>query len=241
MPVVRIPVRAVLAQAWEGYENIKTPVGDGLPGVRMPSTVAWFEPEAADKFAEMQEACGWRMQFTDMYRSVSYQIKCIKRASEEKRRLYAPPTKSGHNFAWSFDLSIRETLMAFRRSGNPELVAAGKNRNSLVDWMRQFGWTGIRKERWHFNFLGKYPTTTSKINAVYGDALNLSNKDVQRCLNRLLDEDLVVDGILGRKSHAAALKSASRLGVSQNLAGGFTNWYRRVLAGATAVLVNVDA
>jgi hypothetical protein len=95
----------------------------------MPSSVTWFEPEAADKFRLMQEACGYRMQFTDIYRSAKYQARARARAKGSKKyRLLAPPSKSGHNFAWSFDLAVKETLLAFRHSGVAELIAAGQNR-----------------------------------------------------------------------------------------------------------------
>ena len=246
MPVIRIPVRSVDAQAWEGYSRIRTKLGDDRPGTKMPSSVTWFEPEAADQFKVMQEACGYRMQFTDMYRSVKYQARARARAKgSRKYRLLAPPSKSGHNFAWSFDLAVKETLLAFRHSGIAELIAAGQNRQKLGAWMRQFGWVGIRKEAWHFNYLGDFTRTTLKINAKYGDAFKLSDRDVQRCLNALLgkslEKPLVVDGMLGKKSLAAAKMAGPLLDLTRPDWSAFSAWFRRVLAGATAVLVDVDA
>lgn len=247
MPVITIPVKQVKAQAWEGYKiRTKLELGGNKKALKMPPTVAFFEPPAADAFKAMQEASDYLMQFTDMYRSVMFQIKArIKAKGSAKYRLLAPATKSGHNFAWSFDLSVRETLRDFRASKNPELVAAGANRAALGEWMKQFGWTGIRSESWHFNFLEGHSSTVSKINAKYGDALKLNNHDVQRCLNDLLKDELekplVVDGILGRKTDAAAVMAYPRLDLNRNEAIGATAWFRRVLAGATAKVVDVDA
>lgn len=247
MPVVRIPVQRVEAQAWEGYK-LKTKLGRGSnkKALRMPATVTWFEPDAAKAFMEMQEACEYLMQFTDLYRSVMFQIGArIKAKGSKKYRLLAPATKSGHNFAWSFDVAIRETLRDFRSSKDPELVAAGANRASLGEWMKQFGWTGIRSESWHFNFLGEHRTTVAKINAKYGDAMRLSNREVQQCLNSLLKDDLeeplVIDGILGRKSDKAAMMAYPKLDLNRNDASAWSAWFRRVLGGATAKLVDVDA
>lgn len=247
MSVIRIPIRHVTAQAYWKYKLTRElGVGAEPDKKRMPPTVALFEPEAADAFMEMQEACEFRMQFTDMYRSVLFQAKARVRArGTKKHRLLAPPTKSGHNFAWSFDLAVRETLMSMRKSDRVEIIQAGQSRKALGDWMRQFGWTGIRSESWHFNFLGNFPTTVAKVDAKYGDAFRLSNRDVQRCLNQLLKfdgkDELVVDGILGKKSTAAAIKSMTVLDVTRDHATGFSAWFRRVLAGATAVLVDVDS
>lgn len=243
MSVIRIPVRRIEAQAWEGYK-IKTDLGDGRPGKRMPGTVSWLEPTAADRFKEMQDACGYRMQFTDIYRSVRHQARARAGArGSKKHRMLAPPTKSGHNFCFSFDVAMKETLLAFRRSGFAELITAGQNRRTLAVWMIQFGFSGITKESWHYNFLGDYRSTVSKINERYEDSFKIGNKDVQRCLNVLLKPDtgLVVDGILGKKSHKAAIASMGLLDVTRNDAGAFNAWFRRVLAGATAVLVDVDA
>jgi hypothetical protein len=111
--------------------------------------------------------------------------------------------------------------------------------------MLQFGWTGIRKETWHFNYLGDFTRTTLKVNAKYGDAFKLSDHDVQRCLNALLEgkleRPLAVDGMLGKKSLAAAKMAGAELDLSRPEWSSFNAWFRRVLAASTAVLVDVDA
>lgn len=219
-------------RAWSGYTANRT----GW----LPARMSWMQPEAAKALREMQEACGHVMEFTDAYRRVMFQIRCIQGASERKRRLYAPPTKSGHNFGWSVDINVADTLAAFRAAGKPELVSAGQNRHALGLWMSQFGWTGIRSENWHFNHLAGHASTIARIDAEYGEAMKLDNADVQRALNALMPKEkpLNIDGELGTKSSAAAKKADKILGTKDN--GAFSAWFRRVLAGATATIVEVD-
>lgn len=246
MSVVKIKVRQVEAQAWEGY-GIKTKLGrgDNKKAKKMPARVSWLEPDAADSFMAMQIASHFLMQFTDIYRRVQFQIDArIKAKGSKKYRLLAPPTKSGHNFGWSFDLAVKETLLAFRASGIPELIAAGQNRASLGEWMKQFGWTGIRSESWHFNFLGEHRSTVAKIDALYGDKLSLTDHELQMCLNDLLGRSikpLTVDGIIGKRTIAACIKAYPKLDLNEVEARSTSKWFRRVLAGATAELVDVDA
>jgi hypothetical protein len=216
-------------KCWSGYTLNRT----GF----LPPRMSTMQPDASAALLEMQEACGWRMEFTDAYRSVLFQIECIKGASERKRRLYAPPTKSGHNFGWSIDVAVAETLKSFSRSGDVELRTAGKDRHSLSLWMRQFGWSGIKKESWHFDFLDGHRTVLQRIDAVYGSALQISNHDLQRALNKLLDCNLVVDGALGPKSHREMIRADRVLGTDDKANAG--PWFRRVLAGATAVIKEV--
>jgi len=222
----------VRARAWRGYTKNKS----GF----LPKRMSWMEQEAAADFGRMNEACDDRIEYTDVYRSARYQIECIRRAPATKRRLYAPPTKSGHNFGWSFDAKIDETLENFRRSKNGELMAAGRDRQSLIRWMKKYGFSGIKKESWHFNHLEGHGSTVKKIDALYGQELALDNKDVQTALNKLLKsqiEPLEIDGMLGPKSGAAAALSDKVLGLQDR--GAFGAWFRRVLAGATATIKEV--
>jgi hypothetical protein len=193
-----------------------------------------MEPEAADSLAKMMAACGNRIEVTDGFRSVLYQIESI-REQKTKRRLFAKPTKSGHNFGFSIDIKIAETLENFRKSKIPELVAAGRDRAALVRWMKKFGWTGIKKESWHFNFLGEHESTAKKIEALYAKDFELDNEGVQKALNKLvgseLEEPLELDGVLALKTSAAA-KIADKV-LNLNDRGAFSAWFRRVLAGAT--------
>ena len=218
--------------AWRGYTSNRT----GF----LPRRMSWMEPEAADSLAKMMEVCGGRIEVTDGFRSVLYQIESI-REQKSKLRLFAKPTKSGHNFGFSIDIKIAETLENFRKSKIPGLVAAGRDRPSLVRWMKKFGWTGIKKESWHFNFLGPHESTVKKIESLYEPSLELDNNEVQLALNILvgkeLDEQLVVNGVLDMKTNSAA-KLADKV-LNLNDRGSFSAWFRRVLAGATAEIEEV--
>lgn len=207
----------------------------------LPKRMSWMEPEAATEFERMTKTCDHRITFTDIYRSCMTQILAIRRASKRKRRLYAPPTKSGHNFAFSYDVDVEETLENFRKSRVPELMAASRDDQALGRWMLQFGFSGIRKERWHYNHLGDHASTVKKIEAVHGADLALDNEDVQRALNRLvgkhLKHELNIDGMLGMKTTDAARLAYPILGYDDQ--GEFSGWFRRLVAGATVKIEEV--
>jgi hypothetical protein len=217
-------------KSWSGYKNAGW----------LPERLAWMQPDAGKALVKMQEASGWRMQFTDAFRSTLFQIQCINGAADErKKRLYAPATKSGHNFGWSVDVALTETLAAFAGSGVPELVVASHDRNALARWMKQFGWTGIKNESWHFDYLGSFETILKRIDATYEKAMCPDNKDVQRCLNKLLNINLEADGDLGPRTHVQMLRADEILGCQDR--GSGSAWWRRLLAGATAEIRPVGA
>ena len=135
--MLTLKMSQVKARVWRGY--YKNTSG------WLPPRMAWLEPSAARDFGRMNEACGHRIEYLDVYRSALTQIRCIRGATERKRRLYAPPTKSGHGFGWSIDIAVDETLENFKRSGDSTLVTASRDYQSLCRWLRRFGWSGIRK------------------------------------------------------------------------------------------------
>ena len=231
--MLNLSLSQVRARCWKGYH--KNTSG------WLPKRMSWMEPAAAAAFLKMNEACDNLIEYTDVYRSARTQILAIQRAAPKKKRLYAPPTKSGHNFAFSYDASIPNTLKNFTNSGVSEIRVAGRDRQALGRWMKQFGWTGIGTEAWHFNFLDGHDSTVKKIMAVYGPALALDNEDVQLAMNMLvakkLREPLAIDGILGPKSHEAAVMAQVVLGCQDN--GSFDPWFRRLLAGATVTIEEV--
>ncbi len=197
----------------------------------LPQRMALLQPDAAKAFNDMVAASVGQMTFTDVYRSVLYQIDCIKGATPVKRKLFAPPTKSGHNFGLSIDVDIDETLENFSRV--PELAVHGKSRDALAAWMKQFGWDGISTERWHFDFRRPYALVTEKIAALYGKGFALDGLELQRCLNALLpDAKLVEDGVVGSRTKAAVERARTVLCLDQGQ--GADAWFQRVLAGATA-------
>ena len=209
-------------------------------GMAMAPRQTWLEPAAATAFTRMNGACGQRIAYNDVYRSTLAQILGIRNASKDRKRLYAPPTKSGHNFGFSLDLAIAKTLENFRKSGQPDLVVASRDRAALGRWMAGFGWTGIESENWHFNFLDGRQSAVKKIDEVYGQQLRLDNIDVQRALNRLLklDKPLATDGQLGPLTREAAARAREQLGYDDE--GEFDPWFRRLLAGATVTIEEVS-
>jgi len=224
----------VRARAFRGYQT-----ANGL----LPPRMSWLEPGAAAAFAAMNAACDRALEYTDVYRSVIDQIRHIKDANAQKKRLFAPPTKSGHNFGFAVDIAVDESRENFRKSGRTDLLLAARDPGSFARWLRGHGWTGISKESWHFEFLDGHESALAKIEAVYGPDLGLDNAGVQRALNRLLADQLaqplVVDGQLGPRTHTAAMMADRALGLEDNGACG--PWFRRVLAGATMVIKEVGA
>lgn len=214
-------------KAWSGYTANRT----GF----LPSRMSWFEPEVAAALEEMQEAAEWRFEFTDGYRSPEYQLEAIRKASKTKRRLYAPPTKSGHNFGWSIDVAVDETMKNLSMSSKPELVVAGQSRDSMARFMSRFGFTGIRGERWHFNHLRGYASTTKRINALFGSKFNYDNADLQRMLNQWMGSQLKIDGDVGQKTRAVIKKAQRRLEIVKGVevTGNPDEWTKRLLAGMT--------
>lgn len=205
----------------------------------LPQRMALLEPAAAVAFNNMTAAASGLMAFTDVYRSVQYQIECIKGASPVKRKLYAPPSKSGHNFGMSIDVDIAETLENFSKSDHQDLVAASKSRDTLAKWMEQFGWRGIGSEAWHFDFRGDYALVTERILAVHGKGFALDNVELQVALNTLVNAGLTADGVLGSKTTAAVTRARDILCIDQGT--GADAWFQRVLACATAKLEVVSS
>lgn len=221
--------------------QVRAPAYSGYKIQILPPRASWLEPAAAAAFARMNADCDQLIAYTDVYRSVVYQIQCIRRASETKKRLFAPPTKSGHNFGFCVDIAVDETLANFKASGRADLVVASRDVGALGRWLRVYGWTGISKEAWHFEFLDDYKSAVAKIDGLYARDLSLDNRGVQRALNQLLanqlPEPLKIDGVLGSKTHAAALMADKVLSLEDNGACG--PWFRRVLAGATMAIKEV--
>jgi len=203
-----------------------------IPG--LPPEISWLQPDAARAYDEMQKACGHRLILLDAFRPVLAQIEC-NRGNDQRK--HATPTKSGHNFGWSFDVDFKNTILQFARSGSPELMAASRDRNAVARWMLQFGWYAVKNEGGHFDFLTSFPTVLARIDTMYGEGFALTNHDVQRALNKLVGSNLEIDGDLGMNTHEQMLKADRILDVDDR--GDASQWWRRVLAGATAEIVEV--
>lgn len=203
-----------------------------LPG--LPPELSWLQPDAARALTTMQSACGDRVVITDAFRPVLMQIEC-NRGNDE--RLHATPTKSGHNFGWSLDVDVKNTILAFARSTSPELVTASRDRSALARWMLQFGWHTAKNENGHIDFLTTFPTVLARIEATYD--FSLTNEDVQHALNKLVGSNITIDGDLGVATHEHMLKADKILDIVDR--GDASQWWRRVLAGATAEIVEVTS
>jgi D-alanyl-D-alanine dipeptidase len=224
--MITLRLKKAKLKVWSGYTANKS----GF----LPSRMSWMEPAAAADVERMQEAAEWRFEFTDGYRSPEYQLQCIESASEKKRRLYAPPTKSGHNWGWSLDVSVKNTLANLLASKNPELRVAGQSRNAMARFMARYGFTGIRSENWHFNHLDGFKSTVAKINAIHGGKFEYGTAELQRQLNAFLGAKLKVDGDLGKNTRAALKKAQRRLqAAGVEVTGEADPWTKRVLAGMT--------
>lgn len=239
MPMI-LNMRKTSVRAWRGYRRVREmEVEDGVP--LLPRRLVWMEPEASQALEAMQEACDFRMEFAGCYRSVPYQARMIREQGEQHRRL-AKPTKSGHNFGFSVDVKISETLENFTKSGNAVLIAAGRDYASLKRWMKQFGFTGVKYQTSHFNYLGKFTTAVKKIEEIYAPSLKLTNEEVQQALNKLLSkqlsEPLIVDGIIGTKTGDAGDIADELLATKDK--GAFGHWFRRVLAGSVITINEVS-
>ena len=162
-------------KAWSGYTSNRS----GF----LPTRMSWMEPAAALSINELQKVAESRFEFTDGFRSPEYQLQCIVEQAA-RRRLFAPPTKSGHNWGCSVDVSVNNTLANLKMSSNPELVVAGQSRDAMARFMARFGWTGIRSENWHFNHLNGHRSTTAKINAIHGSKFVYDDHTLQRMLNK---------------------------------------------------------
>lgn len=226
-----IKLSPVKAPSYSGYKNTGW----------LPQRMALLEPKAAASFTRLMVAAKGCLHFTDVYRSVTTQIEAIRTASAAKRRLYAPPTKSGHNFGMSFDVAIDESLVLLSRSDDSVLREAGKSRDAMAEWLRDHEWHGISTEQWHFDFLDGHVLVVDRIDEFYGKCFTLSDLEVQRAVNELKIPSvpiLVEDGVLGRQSLAAVSQARAYLGLDS---GGADAWFRRVLAGATATAELVPA
>lgn len=194
-----------------------------------------LEPEAGVAYEAMNEACGEALVAHSAFVSVIDHVHGACGCAPA-------PTRCGHNYGLSVDLDLDTSLANLRDSGVGELVAAGRNPAALGRWTRKFGWSQNRRRPWHLNYLASHGTLFERIETEFAPWLRLDNAGVQRALNELLvnklSESLVIDGILGPETGAAAKLTEPVLGVREPNAFGV--WFRRVLAAATAEITETD-
>lgn len=218
--------------SYTGYHNSGT----------LPQRMSLLEPKAAAALTRVIADSQGLITFTDVYRSTLTQIDAIRSAAAAKKRLYAPPTKSGHQFGMSVDIAIAESLTRLRASTVPSLKAAGKSRDALAMWLKPYGWSGISNETWHFDFLAGHRLVTERIQAEHGAGFTLDDLETQRALNIVRERGVIgmsvplaVDGVFGKGTLKAIAAARERFELG---AGGDDHWFRRVLAGV-AVTVNI--
>lgn len=140
-----------------------------------------------------------------------------------------------HVFGWSLDIDIGATRAAFAASGVRELLVAGRDRQALSRWLRQFGWHEAKVPRGHYDLLAGHKTLLSRVDRAYD--LTLDNAGVQAALTRVTGEELPRDGVLDGRCDYAAKLADGIMGTSDR--GAFSAAFRRELAIAAAEIVEV--
>lgn len=160
---------------------------------RMGSKQLFLHPDAAASVMQML-ADGVYARWSDILRSAMGSLNAMA-----TKKGVQPPSRSGHNYGFSFDLDIDDVMHV-----------AGLSKQALDDLMGKYGWYCHRKdhliesEAWHYNFFGdaveEYlnacgPTSTSlglehKIQKFYGAQMHLTPSEVNEALRKLKYDDL---------------------------------------------------
>lgn len=202
--------------------KINPPLGiyvvKGVPN-SMPPRVCWLHPEAAAGFVALEAAWSGGV-YSDIARSAEASL-----AAMTSKAGVQPPGWSGHNFGFSVDWAVDETI---RRTG--------RTYAELVQLAAGAGWYAYRRdlrrgsEDWHLNWLGPHagsvlaavdplkPGTWAAaaegmIQRFYAPDFALSLQEAQEALGRLKLYSGAPDGAWGPLStHAcAAFQRAWRL------------------------------
>lgn len=185
----------------------------------LPTRFLFLHPRCAVGFAQLEAGTGGLI-YSDILRSAEESLHAVQTKTGVQ-----PPAYSGHNFGFSFDVAVEETLKL-----------RGWDYARLLKEMEDHGWYCHRRdgahgyrqsESWHFNFFGvdfgKYigravtggwaAPLEALIQDTYGPQFLLSDSDVQAGLKKLGMYAGDVDGILGPLSHqgVAAFQRAWKL------------------------------
>lgn len=175
----------------------------------LPTRFLFLHPSAAQLFNELEAATGG-LVYSDILRSAEESLAAMQQKSGVQ-----PPGYSGHNFGFSFDCAVVET-MALRSWSYTQ----------LLETLAAHGWYCHRRdgqqggEAWHFNAFGtrapdylahadaERPVSwaaplEAMIQDVYGAAFKLQPVEVQMALRKLGLLAGPADGIIGPHSEAA--------------------------------------
>ena len=180
--------------------------------------------------------------FSDIFRSAESSL-----AAVEAGRGAQPPGFSGHNFGFSVDVAVDETLKLRKWTYD-----------QLLNTLALHGWHCFRRDKirgaedWHFNYLGTDAFSSNillglkngawavaaeaVIQRYYGDKLTLDKFQIQRCLSKLGMYRGLIDGDLGALSRQAA----GAFGRAWNVPADFGVKFQRTLAYVSAELVIED-
>lgn len=215
--------------------TLKGPDDSSYKGL-VPKRARFMEPAAASALMQLISASNNSLVFTDIYRSPEASL-----AARRSKRGVQPPGYSGHNFGFSFDLDIAETLRVMKI-----------RYVELIELLRQYGFHCHRRdlassadESWHQNYFGEeadgllklldpqQPRTwatplEAKIVQVYGTSFTFDAKELQAQLSRLWLYRGEVDGKEGPLTREAVAAFQRAWGLADDgIAGPRT---RRVLA-----------
>lgn len=188
------------------------------PGT-LPERFRYLWPPAADAFGLLELDTGG-LVYSDILRSAEESLAAMQRKAGVQ-----PPGFSGHNFGFSVDVAVDETMKL--RSWDYERLSKELEAHGWYchrrDGVRGYG----KSESWHFNYLGpgggKYLVLArpgawaapleARVQDVYGTALRLTDAELQACLKKLGMYAGDVDGMVGPLSKQAigAFQRAWRL------------------------------
>ncbi len=205
----------------------------GVPG-KMPDRLRAMSPEAAESFeSELSEV----VVVSDMIRTAEQSLTAIK-----TRQGSQPPGYSGHNFGFSADAALKETMKNL----------GVKTKRDLDVWMEKRGWYCHRRdhamvlEAWHYNYLGvgfkvtetdrsTNPALQAKIMREYGAHLSPDDTMCQRLLGSLKLYHGEIDGIIGPRSREAVKAFQRTWNLKQD--GLLNDRTRRTLSFVTATVL----
>jgi hypothetical protein len=215
----------------------------------MPKRMAFLHPEAAFRLTMAQADLGNNLVFSDIWRS---SLESLRRAFPEGKppsTITKPPGFSGHNFGFSFDLDVNETMKRTKLSKKALDAALAKHG---IWCHRRDGL--IKVESWHYNVLltdlsgffahSTAPAVERQIQLVYGEALTADPRQTQRCLQYLKLYNGDIDGKHGplTKTAVTAFQRAWHL-KPDGVAGPITNRVLQLrcaeLRGPTGLLWSV--